>query len=370
MTAAFGEKNILIMAGGTGGHVFPALATAKALKKAGYHIHWLGAGRGIETKLVPDAGFELWQIPITGLRGKGLFSWFMAPFKILKAVMASIHIIRKVNPVMVIGMGGYVTGPGGLAAWLLKKPLVIHEQNAVAGLTNRLLLPVAKRVLQAFPDTFRSNDKVIYTGNPVRDEMSHLKLPTDRFKKIDRSIHLLILGGSLGAKAINECIPRSLHLLPSHNDLQVWHQTGELHFEATKNIYQEDSLEVYRLEPFIHDMASALDWADFVICRAGALTVSEISAAGIGSLLVPYPHAVDDHQTKNGAHLVKKGAAMMIQQKDLSPERLASQLHSVLGDPQKLLAMGIASRALAKLDATDRVVEECLSIINPEMVST
>ncbi len=350
--------NVLIMAGGTGGHVFPALACAREFKARGYSVHWLGTPRGIENELVPAAGLPLHSISISGLRGKGLLAMLKAPLQLLKALWQARRIVRELQPVCVLGMGGYVTGPGGLAAWLHGAPLVIHEQNAVAGTANRLLALFARRICEAFPNTFTSNAKLCTTGNPVREE---LFLETPRQPLSGRQPRLLVLGGSLGAEPLNQLLPAALAKLPAELRPQVFHQAGRQHAEITAQRYRQAGVTA-EVAPFITDMAAAYAFADLVICRAGALTVSELAAAGLPALLIPLPHAIDDHQTHNAAYLADAGAAVLLPQHKTDADQLAAQLTEVLMQPGKLKAMGATARRLAKPDATRTVVGICLEV--------
>lgn len=350
--------NVLIMAGGTGGHVFPALACAQEFKARGYSVHWLGTPRGIENDLVPQAGLPLHLIQVSGLRGKGIASLLKAPFQLIKALFQARRVMRELQPVCVLGMGGYVTGPGGLAARLAGVPLIIHEQNAVAGTANRALAPLSSRVCEAFPETFATSAKRRTTGNPVREE---LFLETPRQTLQGRKPRLLILGGSLGAEPLNKLLPEALAQVSAELRPEVFHQAGRQHHEITAERYRAVGVEA-EVAPFIKDMARAYAWADLVICRAGALTVSELAAAGLPSFLVPLPHAIDDHQTRNADYLAKEGAAVLLPQRMTDAATLAAQLTEVLMQPEKLKAMGATARRLAKPDATRSVVDICLEV--------
>lgn len=350
--------NVLIMAGGTGGHVFPALACAREFKARGYSVHWLGTPRGIENELVPAAGLPLHLINVSGLRGKGKLSLLKAPFQLIRALWQARRVMRELQPVCVLGMGGYVTGPGGLAARLNGAPLIIQEQNAVAGTANRSLVPFAKRVCEGFPNTFGNSAKRRTTGNPVREEL-FLETPRDDLAK--RQPRLLVLGGSLGAEPLNKLLPAALGKVASELRPQVFHQAGKQHDQVTAERYREAAVEA-EVAPFISDMARAYAWADLVVCRAGALTVSELAAAGLPSFLVPLPHAIDDHQTRNAEYLAKEGAAFLLPQHETDADTLAAQLTEVLMHPEKLKAMGRTARSLAKPDATRTVVDICLEV--------
>ncbi|HLA32118.1 MAG TPA: undecaprenyldiphospho-muramoylpentapeptide beta-N-acetylglucosaminyltransferase [Pseudomonas sp.] len=350
--------NVLIMAGGTGGHVFPALACAREFQARGYRVHWLGTPRGIENELVPAAGLPLHLINVSGLRGKGKLSLLKAPFQLIKALFQARKVVRELQPVCVLGMGGFVTGPGGLAARLGGAPLIIHEQNAVAGTANRSLVPFASRVCEAFPNTFGASAKRRTTGNPVREEL-FLETPRDSLR--DRRPRLLILGGSLGAEPLNKLLPAALALVPDELRPHVFHQAGKQHDGITGERYRAAGVEA-QVAPFIKDMARAYAWADLVVCRAGALTVSELAAAGLPSLLVPLPHAIDDHQTRNAEYLAKEGAAVLLPQRSTDAATLAAQLSEVLMHPERLQEMARTARRLAKPDATRSVVDICLEV--------
>lgn len=350
--------NILIMAAGTGGHVFPALACAEEFKARGYQVHWLGAGRGIENELVPAAGFTLHTLNVDGLRGKGVRSLLSAPFKLLAALWQAKRLMHELKPVCVLGMGGYVSGPGGLAAKLASVPLVIHEQNAVVGTANQALSTFATRLCEAFPNTFKKRTNCVTTGNPVRES---LFLATPRNSLQDRAVNLLVLGGSLGAEPLNKLLPAALAKIPADLRPNVTHQAGREHEHVTRERYQQAAVEAQVL-PFISDMARAYAWADLVICRAGALTVSELAAAGLASFLVPLPHAIDDHQTRNAEFLAKQGAAVLLPQHATDADRLAAQLTEVLMDKNRIAAMGEQARLLAQPDATQQVVGVCLEV--------
>ncbi|MGE8496183.1 MAG: undecaprenyldiphospho-muramoylpentapeptide beta-N-acetylglucosaminyltransferase [Pseudomonas sp.] len=350
--------NVLIMAGGTGGHVFPALACAREFQARGYRVHWLGTPRGIENELVPAAGLPLHLIDISGLRGKSKLSLLKAPFQLIKALFQARKVVRELDPVCVLGMGGYVTGPGGLAARLAGVPLIIHEQNAVAGTANRSLVPFASRVCEAFPNTFAASAKRRTTGNPVREE---LFLETPRASLSNREPRLLILGGSLGAEPLNKLLPEALSLVAAELRPEVFHQAGKQHDGVTAERYRAAGVEA-QVAPFISDMARAYAWADLVVCRAGALTISELAAAGLPSFLVPLPHAIDDHQARNADYLAKEGAAVLLPQRSTDAATLAAQLTEVLMHPERLNEMAGTARRLAKPDATRTVVEICLEV--------
>jgi UDP-N-acetylglucosamine--N-acetylmuramyl-(pentapeptide) pyrophosphoryl-undecaprenol N-acetylglucosamine transferase len=353
---------ILIMAGGTGGHVFPALAVAEALREAGAEIVWLGTRRGLEARVVPRAGIDMEWLSVTGLRHKGVRSWLLAPFNIAVALAQSLAVMLRRRPMVVLGMGGYATGPGGVMSWLLRVPLLIHEQNAVAGLTNRLLARLATGILAAFPNTFPPRLHAAEVGNPVRAALTDLPEPRQRLQGHSGALRLLVIGGSLGAQVLNEAVPRAVQRLDAAVRPQIWHQTGERHLAAAQAAYAGCGVTAARIVPFIEDMAEAYGWADVVVCRAGALTVAELAATGIGAILVPYPHAVDDHQTRNAAFLVEAGAAILVPQTQLTPEYLAQLLEQFTGADrrQRLLDMAQAARRLARPDAARRIATLCL----------
>ncbi|WP_226702259.1 undecaprenyldiphospho-muramoylpentapeptide beta-N-acetylglucosaminyltransferase [Microbulbifer elongatus] len=353
-SAPFAGKKFLVMAGGTGGHVFPALAVARALQAQGGSVEWLGTMRGIEAQLIPAAEIPLHFITVEGVRGKGKAALLKAPLQISKAIWQARAVVKQVKPDAVLGFGGFATGPGGVAARLAGVPLIIHEQNAVAGTTNRLLAKIASRVLEAFPSGLPRAQQV---GNPVRTEIAELPAPSERVGK-NTPQRLLVLGGSLGAVAINELVPEALAKMPAEVRPQVIHQAGQRHLDLAKEAYERAGVEA-EVVPFIADMAEAYGQADLVICRSGALTVSEIAAAGLGAIMVPFPFAIDDHQTKNGEWLERAGAARVIQQDALDADELARLLASLFADPEKLLAMAEAARRVAKPDATDRVLAAC-----------
>lgn len=358
---------VMIMAGGTGGHVFPALAVADELRARGIEVFWLGTRHGLEAELVAKAGIEIEWISISGLRGKGLLGWLLAPLRLSRALFQSLEVIMRRRPMAVLGMGGFVAGPGGLMTWLLRKPLVIHEQNAVAGLTNRLLARVAGRVIEAFPGTFPENRQALATGNPVRASIAALPAPDLRLGGREGPLRLLVVGGSLGATALNETVPAALALLEPSERPEVWHQTGRRNLDDANWHYNKKQVSG-RVDPFIDDMAEAYAWADLVLCRAGALTISELAAAGVASLLVPFPYAVDDHQTANARYLADAGAALLLPQFELKAERLSELLLRFGRDCQagrvELRAMANRARAKAMTDAARRVADICEEATN------
>jgi len=351
--------SVLVMAGGTGGHVFPALAVAKQLESDGARVVWLGTPDSFESRLIPDTGIPFHEVPVRGLRGKGWLGWLQAPFALTRALLLALRALRELSPDLVLGMGGYATGPGGVAARLLGKPLVIHEQNAVPGLTNRLLARIATRVLEAFPCSFPASRRARHTGNPVREEVVRLAAPEQRLMGRSGPLRLLVLGGSQGARVLNEVVPGAIAGLADPAIVEVRHQTGEAHLEDTRERYHKAGIAA---EPvaFIEDVAGAYGWADLVVCRAGALTISELAVAGVASVLVPFPYAVDDHQTRNGLHLANAHAAVLIDQSDLSATRLGGLLAEFHGARQRLLRMAVAARRLGIPTATRQVSDCCL----------
>jgi UDP-N-acetylglucosamine--N-acetylmuramyl-(pentapeptide) pyrophosphoryl-undecaprenol N-acetylglucosamine transferase len=350
-------NTVLVMAGGTGGHVFPALATAEALQAQGMRIEWLGTERGIESDLVPKAGIPITYIRVAGLRGKDKLSLLLAPFKLLVALCQALAAVKRIKPVCVLGMGGFASGPGGLAAWLLRKPLVIHEQNAIAGMTNTYLARLARRVLTAFPNAL--GDKGIQVGNPLRGNIVESPEPEQRLSGRSGNIRLLVLGGSLGAQALNETVPAALARMAEDERPEVWHQAGKRNLVDAERAYQTQQV-AGRVVPFIEDMAAAYQWADVVVCRAGALTVSELACVGLPAILVPFPHAVDDHQTANARFLENSGAAVIVPQVELTAERLAGLLKDEFCDRQQILERARRARSVARLDAAEQVASHCL----------
>jgi len=350
---------VIVMAGGTGGHVFPALAVAQELRARGCDVSWLGTPDSFEARTVPQYDFALDTIDAYRMRGQGLVGKLFAPLRLLRAMTQALLILRRHKPQLVIGMGGFAAGPGGLVSRLLSLPLVIHEQNAIPGLTNRWLSRIATRSLQAFPHSFDDELKAEVTGNPVRPEISALAAPEQRSS--EKPIHLLVMGGSLGAQALNETLPLALALMPGVIDIEVHHQAGRGKLEETKQAYAEAGVSAVVSE-FLTDMPAAYAQADLVICRSGALTVSELAAAGVASVLVPFPHAVDDHQTKNAEYLVEAGAAVLIQQRDMTAQVLADLICG-LCDEGRLQEMALAARAQAKPKATSRVADICMEVM-------
>ncbi len=346
------SKTILIMAGGTGGHIFPALAVAEKMRGRGWQVVWLGNPEGMEARLVPQHGFEMVWLNFGALRGKGLLRKLLLPFNLLRGFWQAQKAIRQVQPEVVLGMGGYITFPGGMMASLLGKPLVVHEQNSVAGLANRVLAGVADQILTGFPEVL---DKGIWVGNPVRPEIAALAPPAERYAERTGALRLLVIGGSLGAQVLNEMVPQGMALLTAEQQPQIVHQAGEKHIEALKANYAAVGVQAHCVS-FIEDMAGAYEWADLVICRAGALTVAELAAAGVASILVPFPHAVDDHQTGNAKFLVDAGGAILLPQNELTADAIALIRNYSRG---QLLEMAENARSLAKPDATEEVANIC-----------
>ncbi len=349
------SKTLLVMAGGTGGHVFPGLAVADLLKIRGWKVVWMGHPDGMEAKLVPARGYEMVWLRFAALRGKGLLRKLQLPFNLLSGFWQAQREIRRIKPDVVLGMGGYITFPGGMMAALLGRPLVIHEQNSVAGLANRVLAKVADRVLSGFPKVL---SKAVWVGNPVRPEIVQMPAPAERFAyRLSRNepLRLLVIGGSLGAAILNEVVPQGLALLPVEQRPSVIHQAGERHIEHLRENYQAAGVEAHCV-PFIEEMAGAYDWADLVICRAGALTIAELAATGVASILVPFPSAVDDHQTSNAHFLASVGGAILLPQENLTPESI-SRIRNYTRS--QLLQMAERARELARPGAAAAVAEVC-----------
>ena len=347
-------KTILIMAGGTGGHIFPGLAVAEQMRAAGWEVVWMGARGGMEERLVPKHGYRAAWIRAKAARGKGLVQKLLLPANLLYSFWESARHIRSLRPNVVLGLGGYVAFPGGMMASLWNRPLALHEQNAIPGLANKVLAQVSDKVMAGFPRALKNAE---WTGNPVRAEIAAIAAPETRFQNRQGPLRILVVGGSLGAQALNESVPKALALM---NDRpEVVHQAGEKHLDALKKHYAEARVKG-ELVAFIDDMARRYAEADLVICRAGAVTIAELSAGGMASILVPFPHAVDDHQTANGKFLADHGAALLIQQRDLTPQKLAQMIRGL--DRSRLLEMARKARALGKPDAARVVAERCMSI--------
>jgi len=356
---------VLIMAGGTGGHVFPALALARLLRAKSFEVVWLGTRRGLEARVVPAESIPIEWLSVGGLRGKGGLTLLAAPFRLARALVQALAIVRRRRPVVVVGLGGFVSGPGGVAAWLSGRPLLIHEQNAIAGFTNRCLARLARVVLEAFPNSFGRDVHARVIGNPVRQDISAVPPPSSRFAARTGAIRVLVIGGSQGATRLNAVVPFALARLRSlpegFGPIDVRHQAGERWIEAARQTYSNAGVRA-DVRPFIDDMAEAYGWADLVICRSGALTVSELAAVGVGAVLVPFPAAVDDHQTHNARYLVREGAALLIPDRELTAERLAAELQVLCAGRGKLLAMAERARLLAKPGAAQALAASCIEL--------
>ncbi len=399
------KQKILVMAGGTGGHVFPGLAVARQMQAEGWQILWLGTRHGLEAEIVPKAGIDISYLTISAVRRAGFLAKVLAPFRLLFAFLEAVFIIRKYDPAVVLGMGGFASGPGGIAAWVLRRPLVIHEQNAIAGVTNRYLARVADRILTGFPGSFPKRIAAKWIGNPIREELIAGKTwggnnsPPEgnshqaNSRSENSKLHVLIIGGSQGALALNQLIPKSLALIPARERPDIWHQSGSKLLNATEAAYEEAGISIsgsssshvlnssgsnvsngskekdintssdilVKVTPFIDNMLEAYRWADLVVCRSGALTVAELAAQGLPSILIPFPFAVDDHQTLNGRFLEQAGAAKLIAQDALDPAKLADIIQELGRDRERLEAMSKAAQSLAKPNAASDVVNECIN---------
>jgi len=369
MTATANRRPVLIMAGGTGGHVFPALAVAAELSARGVAVSWLGTQRGLESRVVPAAGYPLETMRVSGIRGKGVLRMLLAPFMLMIALSQALIIQLRLRPLAVLGMGGFAAGPGGVTAWLLRRPLLIHEQNSVAGLTNRWLAPLARTVMEAFPGSLPARRHALHTGNPVRAEITRLPAPAERFAERTGALRVLVIGGSLGARALNEVMPAAVRQLAAGQPLELHHQTGSAEQASVQAAYAALGREV-RVDAFIDDMAAAYAWADVVICRSGALTVAELAVVGVASVLVPFPHATDDHQTGNARFLADAGAAILMPQDTMNAEKLAGLLWDFSQQRNMLLEMACRARQLAMPDAARRVAEQCLRAAGVEPQTT
>ena len=347
------KPSILVMAGGTGGHIFPGLAVAEYLRICGWNVSWLGNQNGMEYRLVKSCDFPFEAIDFGGLRGKGLKAKFMLPFNLMRAAFQSWKIMRRLKPSVVLGMGGYITFPGGLVSKLLNRPLVLHESNSVAGSANRALTKIAMRVLTGFPNTMKSAE---WVGNPIREEFDHMPAPALRYEQRQGPLSILVVGGSLGAAALNENIPAAMALIAKEDRPSVIHQAGDKHLADLEKRYAQLGV-VADIRPFIDDMPSAYAQADLVICRAGAMTISELAACGVASCLIPFPHAIDDHQTANARFLSDADAAIMLPQQYLNPQDLALMIQNL--NRADLKEMALRAHALSKPHATQRVAEVC-----------
>ena len=355
------QKPILVMAGGTGGHVFPALAVAEALRERGEQIVWLGTRTGIEARVVPAANIAIEWLNVQGLRGKGIASLLLAPFRLLRACWQALRILRRTQPKAVLGMGGFVSGPGGLMAWLLRIPLFLHEQNAIVGLTNRILSRFATAVYVAFPQAAETLKQAECIGNPVRTGFTRLQQPAQRLQaRLDAPMQLLVVGGSLGAAALNRIVPQAIACLDREKRPRVWHQCGEKHLSTCQQNYAEARVEA-DVVAFIDDMPAAYGWADLVVCRAGALTIAELSAAGVASLLIPFPYAVDNHQYYNALYLQQLDAAQVLGESELSAESLALKLQFFQQNRARLVQMAENARAGFQADAGERLASAVLA---------
>ncbi len=355
---------VLVTAGGTGGHVYPALAVALELLARGYRVRWIGTRGGLEHRVVPAAGIELHYLPVQGVRGKSLWHRLRGVFLLGLACAGALWLVLRLSPRCVVGMGGYVAGPAGMAAWLLRRPLLIHEQNAVAGTTNRMLAPFAKKIVAGFPDAFVPKRQVEILGNPLRRELVEAGAATDYDYDGERPLRLLVLGGSLGAQPINEVMPGMVRRLGADARLEVLHQTGEAHVESARARYGSLLRDNIRIEPFIEDMVSAYRWADLVLCRAGALTVSELAVMGRPSILVPLPQAIDDHQTANARSLASRGAAVLLMQAQMDAYKLGALLREYMARPAQLAEMAAAAKVAGTPGATTAVADRCEALIN------
>ena len=354
----FTSSPVMILAGGTGGHVFPALAVANEIQQQSVPIIWVGTKKGIESKVVVQAGYPIEWILIGGLRGKNIATYLLAPFKLVLAQLQALWLLIKYRPCAVLGMGGFVAGPVGLMAAILRRPLIIHEQNAIAGLTNRILAPFAKHILTGFPNVFQHKQAEL-VGNPVRAEISKIEREHMIAEPADRPLRVLVVGGSLGAQVLNKTVPAALAQMPAAQPLEIWHQTGAGKLEDTLTQYKSHKQNA-RVVEFIGVMQEAYAWADLVICRAGAITVAELAVAGIGAVFIPYPYAVDDHQTENATAFVKAGAAFMLQERELSPAKLADLLQQLTSQRTKLKMLAAAAGVFAKPNAAKEVAKVCL----------
>ena len=354
------HKNILIMAGGTGGHVYPALAVAENLKLKGFKLFWLGTSHGLEKKIVPTYGYPLLKISIVSIRGKGFLRLLLAPFFLIISLFQALIIMIKIRPVVVLGMGGFASGPGGIAAWIMRIPLLIHEQNAIAGLTNKLLAPFASSIMTSFPRVFKKSNKIIVTGNPTREDIKNIPKPEQRYvSRESKLLKVLVLGGSQGAEKLNKIIPATLHDFDRKYIIKIKHQCGARNFSSTHEIYEKYNIDA-EVVPFIEDMVGAYMWADIVICRAGASTIFELAACGIASILIPFPFAVDEHQVKNAEYLVNNDAAILVEESELSTKKLKQILLDFFNTPELIIEMAIKARKLSKPNASNNVAKLCI----------
>ncbi len=351
----------MIMAGGTGGHVYPALAVADYLKDKGLPVLWLGTRKGLEARVVPENGYTLLTIDVTGVRGKRLLKKLIAPFVMLCALFQALGILMKHNPGVMLGMGGFASGPGGLAAFLLRIPVCIHEQNAIAGLTNKLLSRIATVIMQAFPNTFDNSTRLYHTGNPVRNTILNIISPAERFESRTNEFNVLVIGGSLGAKKLNEIVPEALKGLCDKIDFNVRHQSGPGNIIEARQYYTDVNFSV-DVVPYIEDMAEAYAWADIVICRSGAMTIAELAIVGVASILIPYPYAVDDHQSANARFLSDNASAILIPEPELTTDKLSAVISKLCSSRKTLIEMAESARKLGQSQATQNVAELCMEV--------
>ncbi len=354
-------KPLLVMAGGTGGHVYPALAVAELLRDRGVCVVWLGTRHGLEARVVPAAGFPIDWVSIRGLRGHGIRRWLVTPFLLVLSLVQAANVILRRKPGALLGMGGFASGPGGVAGWLLRKPLLLHEQNSITGTTNRFLAKLAKRVMSGFPKPY-GIEAAEYTGNPVRAEIAKLDSPQIRYDQRRSELRVLVIGGSQGAQVLNTIVPQALREFTSESKLQVWHQCGKNRVEKVQQTYALVAGNAC-VDEFIEDMGQAYAWADVVIARSGAMTVSELAAAGVASILVPFPNAIDDHQTQNACYLVDADAAILLPESEFTARALGEILAGLIKQRSRLLDMANNARALAKPDATERVAQRCMEVL-------
>ena len=356
---------VLMMAGGTGGHVYPALAVATELQARGYRVEWVGTARGLEQRVVPAAGIKLHHLLVRGVRGKNILHKLLGVLMLFLALLQALWLVARRAPRCVVGMGGYAAGPAGIASWLLRRPVMIHEQNAVAGTTNRLLAPFASAIVSGFPGAFSDDVECAVLGNPIRRELVDAGAARTYDYEGQRALRLLVLGGSLGALPINSAVPGAVRQLRHDNAaLEIWHQSGDAHVAVVREAYAELLEQGVQVAPFIEDMASAYAWADLVVCRAGALTVSELAVMGCPAILVPLPHAIDDHQTANARALTEHGGAILLRQDDMSEASLTRVLGDYLSQPERLVTMAAAARAAASPEAAQRVSDRVEELIN------
>jgi len=351
--------NVMVLAGGTGGHIFPAMAVATYLRARDVGISWMGSKGGLESEVVPKADIELDTVTINKLRGANWFNWVLLPFQLFLAVIQALIILHRRKPDVVLAMGGFASGPGAIAAWLRRIPIIVHEQNAIPGLTNRIIALIARKVLCGFPGAFTSLPNAQHVGNPVRHTITEIPVPTERFANRTGALRLLIIGGSLGAQVLNRTLPETVAIMGKASRPEIWHQTGQQGASETTLYYRKLDVDA-RVVAFIDDMASAFTWADLVICRAGAMTIAELAAAGLASILVPYPFAVDDHQSANAAFLVDNGAALLVPEAEFQPKRLAETLTELGENRSVILGMAEKARGCASPDAAEIVANICL----------